>query len=649
MNDTEQEIQRLLDLLQPDNETLVNRWADVLSMAGEMYRSFDADGRRAMAKSTISLLRVALPDARFPANITRRFVEPPPFRRQPPDEFVYAALLVSRMVADYIGENTTNAEAAAGATAHLDRIVSHLILTIIRWREQRMGPGPLVTELGKLLASTRSSQRAFDAVAHTLGDALECDGCLILEADADTLSIAGASEPVAGLGFPTDFSLTVEESDWSRLGDDEQSFIRPVRADEAGLHGHLHRAGFRTLLVRPLMAQSRRVGALIVAWRDDEERRPDLNLLLGAVVPLIAAHLGYANQAGALEQADAAIDDLFDASPNMMCQLDRVGRIVRTNARFRAEMSMPGDVVGMPLIWLVHPAWAERFKALWNHLLTVDRVESARVDLFTAESKRLALALEGHWIHEDDGPRRTCMVGLWDVSEHLAQSKAAKRRIDELTGFAHQVAHDLKAPLRTIASFSGMLSDEASLAGTETLTELIKGIEDASEHAAELIEGLLRFAHSTDGETRRIVNLEELVASAEKALVADFRDSEGIVEIERCESEVWGDPVALGTLLTNLVGNALRYTEERPPVVKVGIEAADTGWARLYVSDHGVGIPADQQDYIFRLFARGDSQRPGTGVGLAIVRRIARNHGGEVNVESTVGEGATFRVRLPTP
>ena len=391
------------------------------------------------------------------------------------------------------------------------------------------------------------------------------------------------------------------------------------------------------------------MGVLVLAWRDDCPRRPDLGLLLNAVIPLIAAHLGYASQAGALVQADAAIDDLFDASPNMMCQLDRVGRIIRTNARFRAEMDMPGDVVGMPLIWLVHPAWAERFKALWNHLLTVDRVESARVDLFTAGSKRLALALEGHWIHEDGGARRTCMVGLWNVSEHLAQTKADKRRIDELTGFAHQVAHDLKAPLRTIGSFSGMLSDEAAVASSETLIELVKGIEDASEHAAELIEGLLRFAHSTDGNTRRIVSLAELVATAEKTLVADFRASEGVVEVEHSEAELWGDPVALGTLLTNLVGNAVRYTEEQPPVVRVGIQAVEAGWAILYVQDKGVGIPPEEQEYVFRLFARGKTTTPGTGVGLAIVRRIARNHGGEVTVASAVGHGSTFSVRLPTP
>ena len=649
MTDLDQEIERLLALVQPDNEKLVNRWADALEIAGEMYRSFDADGRRAMARSTISLLHTALPDGRFPDDITRRFVEPPPFRRQPPDEFINAALLIGRMLADYIAENTDNPEAALLTSTRLDRIVSNLILTIIRWREQRLGPGPLVAEVGKLLASSRNPRRAFDAVAHIVGATLETDACLILSIEGDTLSLFGASEPIAGLGFSDDLTMTLEEEDWINVVDDDQSAVREVRARGPGLEPALHAGGFTTTLSRPLHAQSRRVGVLVLGWRRAEDTRPDLAILLNAVAPLLAAHLGYASQAGALEQADAAIDDLFDASPNMMCELDKVGRIVRTNARFRTEMGMPGDVVGMPLIWLVHPAWAERFKTLWGHLLTIDRIDNARVDLFTAESKRLALALEGHWIRDEAGSRRRCMVALWDVSQQLAQSRAAERRIDELTSFAHHVAHDLKAPLRTIASFSGMLSEEVTGMESDTLRELVTGIEDASELAAELIEGLLRFAHSTDGESRRIVSLRELVVAAEKTLAGDFKRTGGHVTVQGAESELWGDPVALATLLTNLIGNALRYTEETPPTVHLGVHSVEPGWATLDVRDQGFGIPVDEQELIFRLFARGSTNVPGTGVGLAIVRRIARNHGGDVTVTSEVGQGSTFFVRLPTP
>ncbi|MCA9542024.1 MAG: PAS domain-containing protein, partial [Myxococcales bacterium] len=363
---------RLLALVSPDNEALVSRWAEVLRTAGGFYQSLDEDGIRALAAGTIAILQNALNIGAVPLNSARRFVDPPPYRHQPLDQFVLAGMLVDRVLRDYLHEQAPDAETAIEAMRIIDPILAGAILQVVRLRQQRMGAGQLVADIGKLLSRARNPRRAFDAVADRLGKAVEADLCAIFALELGSLVLFGGSSAIAETGLATDFTQELEESDWLNQADDDRVLHRSIASESTGFEGALTAAGFTHLTYRALVSQGRRVGLLVFADVAGEGVGPQFAEHLDSLAPLIAAHLGYARQTGALERADAAIDDLFDASPNMMVELDRLGRIVRTNDRFRREIGMPGDVIGMPLLWLVHPAWSARFAGLWERIVATD-------------------------------------------------------------------------------------------------------------------------------------------------------------------------------------------------------------------------------------------------------------------------------------
>ncbi|MCB9527311.1 MAG: PAS domain-containing sensor histidine kinase [bacterium] len=644
----ESHVQRLLHLISPQNGELVARWAEALRGAGGFYAEMEQDGLEAVAVGTLSLLASALRLGELPPTAERRYVDPPPYRHQPLDQFVLAGLLVDRLLRDYLFERAPDPETATAAMARVDPVLAGAIVRVVRLRQQRLGAGQLVADIGKLLGRARNARRAFDAVTERIAQALNVDACLLIALDATTAVLSGASDAIDDAVLAADHTEERDAFGWLDEVEDDRLHGHALDGRGSQLERALHAAGMRHLSHRSLVTQGRLVGALVFAGDRTVDGQYEEHV--DALSPLLAAQLGYVRQTGALQRADAAIDDLFDASPNMMVELDRLGRILRTNDRFRREIGMPGDVVGMPLMWLVHPAWGERFNGLWARLESEDRLHEARIDLIAADSRRRALALEAHWIHNDAGERTTCLVALWNVTDQVVRAEEDKVRIDELSAFAHHVAHDLQAPLRTIAGFTALLADELPAEVDPELHDYAERAQEAAERAGELVQGLLRFAHGTrtDGHSR-VVTLDTLLEDVRIKLAADLEDSGGALVVGADDSRLLGDEVTLATLLGNLVANALRYAGAAAPRVEVGVATADPGWATLYVRDNGVGIPAEDQERIFGAFVRGATDQPGSGLGLAIVRRIARAHGGDVTVESALGEGSTFSVRLPTP
>lgn len=642
---TEPPIRDLLGLIGPDNPELVRRWADTLRLAGGFYVDMDPDGLQAIARNTLGALSFALEHGRLPPSAERRYVDPPPYRHQPLHEFVLAGLLVDRLLRDYLVEQARDTDVAAAVMARVDPVLAGALVKVVQLRQQQMSAGQLVADVGKLLGRGRNARRSFAAACERIASIVGADRCLLLAVDDGTVMLYGDSRS----GETALASGHTEERDrfgWidvaaddrlhaHDLGDGDSRFEHALLADRHCRFSH-----------RSLVTQGRLVGAVVLVADGPPTGHDERIEALG---PLLAAQLGYVRQTGALEQADAAIDDLFDASPNMMIELDRLGRILRTNERFRREIGMPGDVIGMPLMWLVHPAWAERFRGLWERIEQEDRLHEARVDLIAADSRRRALALEAHWIRNDSGARTGCLVALWNVTDQVTQAEVDRARIDELSAFAHHVAHDLQAPLRTIAGFTAMIADELPDDIDPELRDAAERTQDAAERAGDLVRGLLRFAHGTRSEGRsRTVSLSVLVEDVRVKLAADFEASGGELRVGPDEARLLGDEVTLSTMLVNLVGNALRHGGDGTRI-EVGVRVAEPGWATLYVSDDGPGVPPDDRARIFEAFQRGSHHTPGTGLGLAIVRRIARAHGGEVGLDSTVGGGSVFSVRLPTP
>lgn len=635
----------LLATVNPGNTELVSRWAAALQQVGGIYDKMDEEGRLAMARATIGTLSKAVARG-VPRHTARRYVEPPPYRDQPIDEFVTAGLSVSRMLRRYLREQAASEADAHAAYELMEQVLNAAMLQVVRLRQKRGSAGRFAHDVGGYF-SRQCGRETFNNASERIAAEIQVDLCLLCSVDDREIHLLGSSHPVERHGLESRRTVQREALEWLDELDDH-SIWRDLDSAANPIEGAFTRDGFTGARARPLRAGGRLVGLLVLLTKSGTSIG-DHTEQLAAVEPLLSAQVGLVVQASALERAEAAMDELFDDSPNMLCTVDRLGRVLRTNMRFREQIGVPSDVVGMPLSWMVHPSWLERFTHLWREIVSQPKVDQGRVDLITARSDRLPLALEAHWLRDEVDPPRTCMIALWNVSEQVKRQAQAQHRIDELTAFAHHIAHDLKAPLRTVAGFSAILAEEMH-DPTGELREYTERIEAAAQRGDELITGLLRFAHSTEGMTgAQVVTLEELVRHVKTELAVKLQARAVQLEIDLDQTPLIGYRVPLETLVTNLISNAVRYSPGPAPKVSIGTRAESPGWAVLYVRDDGIGIPTHALERIFELFRRVHTDVPGSGVGLAIVRRIARGHGGDVSVHSIEGQGSTFEVRLPRP
>jgi signal transduction histidine kinase len=262
---------------------------------------------------------------------------------------------------------------------------------------------------------------------------------------------------------------------------------------------------------------------------------------------------------------------------------------------------------------------------------TNEQLQSANVELRLSEARyrELATALEQR------------------VSE---RTNELKRAYDELEGFSYAVAHDLKAPLRAINGFAHLFEAEMDGQLSPQAREHLARIRNGSLRMATLIDDLLAYSHiDRRGLQSSVVALQELVDSVvlQYADEVQRRHVELSIQVEPLKLRI--DAEGLLLALRNLFENSLKYTRDRKhPHIQVISRPNDMGVA-LSVADNGIGFEMEYHDHIFKIFQRlhRDDQYPGTGIGLALVRKAVERVGGRVWAQSSPGQGATFNIQLP--
>ncbi|HLY73447.1 MAG TPA: PAS domain S-box protein [Planctomycetota bacterium] len=231
------------------------------------------------------------------------------------------------------------------------------------------------------------------------------------------------------------------------------------------------------------------------------------------------------------------------------------------------------------------------------------------------------------------------------------RTRSLQETIQELDSFAYTVAHDLRAPLRTIHSFGEILLADCGPKLTETEHKYLVEIVRAGARMDCLISDLLAYSRISRQDTPLTsVDLGALVDGLLMDLGSELAERRGMVEIERPLPRVVGHSVMIAQALTNLVSNALKFVlPEKSPRVRIWAERRPPGRVRLWVEDNGIGIAPEHQARLFKVFERlhGREAYPGTGIGLAIVRRAAERMGGSTGLVSTPGEGSRFWIELP--
>jgi signal transduction histidine kinase len=240
--------------------------------------------------------------------------------------------------------------------------------------------------------------------------------------------------------------------------------------------------------------------------------------------------------------------------------------------------------------------------------------------------------------------------------EWTAELQRANGRLeaanDELEAFSYSVSHDLRAPLRHVIGFAKMLDAHAR----DTLDERSQGhlrtIVMSADRMDRLIDDLLAFSRLGRSElVKRPVDLNALVRNVRTQVMEHESDPDRVVHWDIGDlSEVTADPALLRQVFVNLLSNALKYSAPRQRTeIMVGATAADDGSMIVFVRDNGVGFDMAYSDRLFGVFQRLHSadEFPGTGIGLANVKRIIERHGGRIWAESALDRGTTFYFSLP--
>jgi light-regulated signal transduction histidine kinase (bacteriophytochrome) len=231
----------------------------------------------------------------------------------------------------------------------------------------------------------------------------------------------------------------------------------------------------------------------------------------------------------------------------------------------------------------------------------------------------------------------------------LAQSnQAVKGSNEELQQFAYIASHDLQTPLRNISGFVQLLQANYAEALDEQANDWIRRTVQSADQMHTLIRDVLAYSRvDSQALPFQPTPFREVFSDAVALLETSTRDAGGQITCDELPTVVGNRPL-LVQLLQNLIGNGLKYHGQEPPHIHVSAKRGGNEWV-FSVRDNGIGIAPKHHERIFEIFRRLHNQQeyPGTGIGLAVCRRVVHRHGGRIWVESEAGHGSVFHFAIP--
>ncbi len=354
-----------------------------------------------------------------------------------------------------------------------------------------------------------------------------------------------------------------------------------------------------------------------------------------------------------LRRAKEITDSIIESLPGVFYQISKEGRFIRWNGTLEHVTGYSSDEISK-----MHPLDFFRDE-------DVDNIEEAIRRVYTHGRAEAVAGFINRWQESTPylftGALRTIdevpyLIGMGtDISELKEIELQLRRSMDELTRsnqdleqFAYVASHDLQEPLRMVASYTQLLEKRYKEQLDEDARDFIHYAVDGANRMQRLINDLLTYSRvQTRGRPFDVLDLNRALGIARANLASAINDSSSVVTHDELPS-VYGDESQLVSLFQNLISNAIKFRGEHPPRIHLHTDEGADMW-KISVADNGIGIHPDFHDRIFEIFQRlhTRSEYPGTGIGLALCRRIVERHGGNITVESSEGQGTTFRFTLP--
>ncbi|MFN7946091.1 MAG: ATP-binding protein [Blastocatellia bacterium] len=356
-----------------------------------------------------------------------------------------------------------------------------------------------------------------------------------------------------------------------------------------------------------------------------------------------------------LLQSNAEIRSVYEALPDIILRVSEDGTIQHYKPGHQSEpWCLNQDVTGRRLQDVMCPEAGARAQAALAQSQQSRTLQSFEYSVRQQREEyfyeaRLQPLGSGQMIViiRNVTERRKAEAELREFTDKLRRSN------QELQNFAHIVSHDLQEPLRKVATFGSRLQTKFQTAIGDEGADYLQRMQNAAVRMQQLITDLLAFSRVTTRAQPFVpVDLNQIASEVLSDLEIRIDQTSARVECSGLPV-IEADASQMRQLLQNLIGNALKFHHpEVAPVVQIGAqECIEAGrkYCRLTVSDNGIGFEEKYLDRIFEIFQRlhGRSHYEGTGIGLAICRKIAERHGGYITASSQPGQGASFQVLLP--
>jgi PAS domain S-box-containing protein len=356
-------------------------------------------------------------------------------------------------------------------------------------------------------------------------------------------------------------------------------------------------------------------------------------------------------RAGPTRHSEGLFRAAADQAPHVIWIVNAKGAVTYLNrAWYELVGGMPPKWYGHEWMDVVDPADAQEMRRNWARVSVTGAVFEGTRRVRAADGQWHTLVFKASPVFDESGLR--CWVGMdSDITELVATQAALETANRELEAFSYTVSHDLRAPLISIEGFTRLLDEEVGSAASARARGYFTRIRSAAKRMAALVDGLLALSRIAHDELQaECVDLSAIALDLLHELQTKEPARQVAVSVQP-GIRVLADPRLAASMLGNLLGNAWKFTSATAgAAVSVRMLSQTAGEVVVCVEDNGPGFESVDASRLFSPFERLHGDRfPGTGIGLATVRRIVARHGGRVWAESEPGRGARFCVGLPRP
>lgn len=399
--------------------------------------------------------------------------------------------------------------------------------------------------------------------------------------------------------------------------------------------------------------------ALIFPVHQTVKEKKNLNesILINIYSRLISMAFYQTEMIRVVSESEQRFREFTEFLPETVFEATADGVFIYVN---RAGMETTGydemDLIrGLKMVDIVVPEDYERFQRNIARRIEGENLEAQEYEILAKNGQRIPFR-----VHTRALFKKRTLVGFQGVASDITdqkmiekamntQAESLSRSNQELQHFAYMASHDLKEPLRMVSSYLSLLKSRYESVLDESGKDFIGYALDGASRMQQLIDGLLSYSRiQTQGKAFEKTDLNRVLAGVYENLRLRMAETRASIQNDWLP-EVMADPIQMTQLFQNLLENAMKFTpKNQRPLIKITCHV-QKGFFEIRVKDQGIGIPEDGKERIFELFQRlhTRSEYPGTGIGLALCRRIVERHHGKIRVESEDNQGSCFCFTLP--